>query len=174
MAYRCKVIHLIVVPSTMKHQNLKNGKAMLLMQVFPAITIIQFLSLQRMEIHTLISGIAHAQSRARFPCKGAFETSSGCASVVPIHNIYESTKRVTWRASAGREGSGDGRYLVSIEIAPDIFEDGAGKSAKAPLANQLSNRRLNKSQIITRSASSGHRSPSELCVPKAYIDIIVY
>ena len=126
MAYRCKVIHLIVVPSTMKHQNLKNGKAMLLMQVFPAITIIQFLSLQRMEIHTLISGIAHAQSRARF----AFETSSGCASVVPIHNIYESTKRVTWRASAGREGSGDGRYLVSIEIAPDIFEEWCRKKCQ--------------------------------------------
>lgn len=73
-----------------------------------------------MKRHTVIAGIAHAQSRARFPCNGALDTSSGEASVVPIQSIYESTRRVTWSARAGRDGSEDGKYLVSIEIAVDI------------------------------------------------------
>jgi len=82
------------------------------------ITILVFQN--RIYGHTVIAGIAHAQSRARFPCKSAFEASSGAASVVPIHSIYESTKRVTWRASAGKDASEDGRYFVSIEIVVDM------------------------------------------------------
>jgi len=60
--------------------------------------------------------MAQAQSLHRLPCKGALWTSSAEQSVVPIHNMYESTSRVTCSASAGKEESDGARYLVSTEI----------------------------------------------------------
>jgi hypothetical protein len=87
----------------------------------------------RTKRHTIVAGIAHAQSRARLPCKGAFETSSGEASVVPIQSIYESTRRVTWSARAGRDGSEDGKCFVSIEIVVDMI----GRRSRCTVLDQF-------------------------------------
>ena len=123
-----KAIHPIAEPSTVKHQNSTTEITMSLGRMYPASPIIYFraFAISRLMVrHTLIAGIAHAQSRARLPCEGAFETSSGEAPVAPIQSMYESTRRVTWSAIAGRDGSEDGRYIVSIEIVVDIVVEEA-------------------------------------------------
>ena len=105
--------HPVVEPSPMRHQNLKTGKVTLLAQVglpkFAEIFIIGRDSRSTDAGHTARGGIAQAQSRARLPWRGALETSSGEALVVPIQSMYESTIRMIWMARAGRDESEAGR-----------------------------------------------------------------
>jgi len=56
----------------------------------------------------VLAGIAHAQSRPRCPFRTAIAAFSSLSSVAPIHNMYESTRLVTWQTMAGVVASEDG------------------------------------------------------------------
>lgn len=79
----------IVEPSKVRHQNLKNEIVMSPVLGYPPVASIDAYPVFPIDMngHTTAGGIAQAQSRAKLPCKGAFETSSGEASVVPIHSM---------------------------------------------------------------------------------------
>ena len=86
------------------------------LHVFQSCALLRILTLFDRQRRTVLGGIAHAQSLHRLPCEQAFPTSPGEQSVTPTHIIYESTSRVTCKATAGREGSDGAKYRVSTDI----------------------------------------------------------
>jgi hypothetical protein len=74
---------------------------------------------------TVFGGMAHAQSLHKLPFEQAFSISAEEHSVVPIHIMWESTSRVTCKASAGREGSDDAKYRASTDIVGVVIVEAA-------------------------------------------------
>lgn len=66
--------------------------------------------------HTLLEGIAHAQSLARLPFDGADATSSAETSVTPAQSMYAFVSCVSCTASDGKDGSSGAMWYTSLEI----------------------------------------------------------